>query len=201
MKDFCIVGSGIAGSVVAKELAKKYSVEIFDKARGPGGRSSNRRYKDTLSFDHGLQYFSPKSIKFKKFILSLKRKKVLKEWPGKHLDFTFEKKKKSIKYIGSKGNNDICKFLLKKIKTRYSSVVEKVTFKNNNWSVYEQMYSSAKCFCAAHELPKVEYFKCIGYGSDAIEECVLCAQQKVSEGWYPLSPSTATTQDLWRWAE
>ncbi|MAU76847.1 MAG: hypothetical protein CL831_08255 [Crocinitomicaceae bacterium] len=72
---------------------------------------------------------------------------------------------------------------------------------NNNWSVYEQMYSSAKCFCAAHELPKVEYFKCIGYGSDAIEECVLCAQQKVSEGWYPLSPSTATTQDLWRWAE
>jgi hypothetical protein len=57
------------------------------------------------------------------------------------------------------------------------------------------------CYCAAHELPKVEYFKCIGYGSDAIEECVLCAQQKVSEGWYPLSPSTATTQDLWRWAE
>jgi hypothetical protein len=58
-----------------------------------------------------------------------------------------------------------------------------------------------RCYCAAHELPKVEYFKCIGYGSDAIEECVLCAQQKVSEGWYPLSPSTATTQDLWRWAD
>ena len=68
MKDFCIVGSGIAGSVIAKELAKENSVEIFDKAKGPGGRSSNRRYKDNLSFDHGLQYISPKSNKFRKFI-------------------------------------------------------------------------------------------------------------------------------------
>jgi len=78
MKDFCIVGSGIAGSTIANLLAKKFSVEIFDKARGPGGRSSNRRYGDNLSFDHGLQYISPKTSEFKKFILNLKKKKVLK---------------------------------------------------------------------------------------------------------------------------
>ena len=135
MKDFCVIGSGVAGSTIANLLAKKYSVEIFDKARGPGGRSSNRRYKKNLSFDHGLQYFSPKSIKFKKFILSLKRKKVLKEWPGKHLDFTFEKKKKSIKYIGSKGNNDICKFLIKKIKVNYKSQVTNIRFNSNYWTI------------------------------------------------------------------
>ena len=76
MKDFCIVGSGIAGSTIANLLSKKYSVEIFDKARGPGGRASNRRYKDNLSFDHGLQYLSPKSNEFKKFILNLKKKKM-----------------------------------------------------------------------------------------------------------------------------
>ena len=92
MKDFCIVGSGIAGSTIANLLSKKYSVEIFDKARGPGGRASNRRYKDNLSFDHGLQYISPKSNEFKKFILDLKRNNVLKKWSGKHLDFTFKKK-------------------------------------------------------------------------------------------------------------
>ena len=51
MKDFCVVGSGIAGSTVANLLSKKYSVEIFDKARGPGGRASNRRYIENLSFD------------------------------------------------------------------------------------------------------------------------------------------------------
>ena len=92
MKDFCVVGSGISGSTIANLLVKKYSVEIFDKARGPGGRASNRRYKKNLSFDHGLQYFSPKNIKFKKFILNLKKKNILKEWVGQHLDFNFKKK-------------------------------------------------------------------------------------------------------------
>ena len=93
MKDFCVVGSGIAGSTIANLLAKKYSLEIFDKARGPGGRASNKRYKNDLSFDHGLQYFSPKSKEFKKFILNLKKNKILKDWSGNHLDFNFKKKK------------------------------------------------------------------------------------------------------------
>ena len=106
MRDFCIVGSGISGSTIANLLAKNYSVEVFDKARGPGGRASNRRYKSNLSFDHGLQYFSAKSAEFKKILISLKKKKILKDWPGAHLDFTFENKKNSKKFIGVKGNND-----------------------------------------------------------------------------------------------
>jgi renalase len=135
MKDFCIVGSGVAGSTIANLLSKKYSVEIFDKARGPGGRASNRRYKDNLSFDHGLQYLSPKSDDFKKFILNLKKKNILKEWPGQHLDFTFEREKKSIKYIGSKGNSDICRHLIKNIKVNYNSVVTNIKFNSNYWTI------------------------------------------------------------------
>ena len=87
MKDFCIVGSGIAGSTIANLLSKKYSVEIFDKARGPGGRASNRRYKKDLSFDHGLQYISPKSRAFSKFILDLEKKKNTKKMARKSSGF------------------------------------------------------------------------------------------------------------------
>jgi len=135
MKDFCVVGSGIAGSTVASLLANKYSVEIFDKARGPGGRASNRRYKKNLSFDHGLQYFFYKSLKFKNFILDLKKKNILKEWPGRHLDLTFKKKKYSIKYIGLKGNNDISKYLNKNIKLNFNSEVTNIKFNSNYWTV------------------------------------------------------------------
>ncbi|MDA9091866.1 NAD(P)-binding protein [Pelagibacteraceae bacterium] len=135
MKDFCVVGSGISGSTIANLLAKKYSVEIFDKARGPGGRASSRRYKNNLSFDHGLQYFSPKSNLFKKFILSLKKKRILKEWDGYHLDYTFKKKRNSIKYIGTRGNNDICKYLIKSIKVNYNSAVTSIKFNSRYWTI------------------------------------------------------------------
>ena len=69
MIDFCIVGSGVSGSTIANLLSKKYSVEIFDKAKGVGGRASNKRFSTNLSFDHGVQYISPKSNEFKKFVL------------------------------------------------------------------------------------------------------------------------------------
>ena len=80
MIDFCILGSGISGSTIANLLSKKYSVQVFDKARGPGGRSSNKRLKSNLSFDHGVQYISPKSKLFAKFIQILYKKNILKTW-------------------------------------------------------------------------------------------------------------------------
>ena len=135
MKDFCIVGSGIAGSTIANLLSKKYSVEIFDKARGPGGRASNRRYKKDLSFDHGLQYISPKSKEFDAFILDLENKKILKKWQGNHLDFTFEKKDEVPKYIGVKSNNAIPKFLIRNIKANFQSQVTNIKFNNNCWEI------------------------------------------------------------------
>jgi renalase len=135
MKDFCIVGSGIAGSTIANLLSKKYSVEIFDKARGPGGRASNRRYKKDLSFDHGLQYISPKSKEFTKFILNLEKKKILKKGQGNHLDFNFEKKDEVPKYIGVRANNAIPKYLIKNIKANFQSLVTNVKFNNNCWEI------------------------------------------------------------------
>ena len=134
MIDFCVLGSGIAGSTIANLLSKKYTVEIFDKARGPGGRSSNRRYKKNLSFDHGVQYISPKNKLFKKFILNLKKKNVLKIWGGNHIDLNL-KSGNSSKYIGKKGNNDIAKFLIKNIKKNFNSPITKINFTNNYWEI------------------------------------------------------------------
>ena len=34
MKDFCIIGSGISGATIASSLSKKYSLDVYDKARG-----------------------------------------------------------------------------------------------------------------------------------------------------------------------
>ena len=125
MIDFCVLGSGVSGSTIANILSKKYSVHVFDKARGPGGRSSNKRFKNNLSFDHGVQYISPKSKIFTKYIKKLHKNKILKTWDENHLDFTFEKKTFSSKYIGKKANNDFIKYNLKNIKKSFSSLITK----------------------------------------------------------------------------
>ena len=135
MIDFCILGSGIAGSTIAKLLSKKYSVHVFDKARGPGGRSSNKRFKNNLSFDHGVQYISPKSKLFTKYIQRLHKKKILKNWDDNHLDFTFEKKPFSSKFIGRRANNDLVKYNLRNIKQSFASPIEKIDFKKYFWEI------------------------------------------------------------------
>ena len=135
MMDFCILGSGISGSTIANLLSKKYSVKVFDKARGPGGRSSNKRFKGNLSFDHGVQYISPKTKPFLKFIKKLCKNKTLKNWDENHLDFTFEKKPLSVKYIGKKANNDLVKYNLKGIKQSFASPITKIRFNKNYWEV------------------------------------------------------------------
>ena len=61
-------------------LSKKYSLDVYDKARGAGGRSSNKKFNKNESFDHGVQYISPKSSQFKKFINNLIIKKIVKKW-------------------------------------------------------------------------------------------------------------------------
>ena len=80
MSKYCIIGSGISGATIANLLSKNHSVDLFDKARGPGGRSSFKRLDKDKGFDHGTQYISPKSPAFKKFINVLIKKKILKKY-------------------------------------------------------------------------------------------------------------------------
>ena len=56
MSSYCVIGSGISGATIANLLSKKNSVHIYDKARGPGGRSSFKRLNKSKGFDHGAQY-------------------------------------------------------------------------------------------------------------------------------------------------
>ena len=93
MSSFCVIGSGISGATIANLLNKKHNVDLYDKARGLGGRSSFKRLDKIRGFDHGTQYFSPKTPEFKRFTKKLIEKKILKIWEGNH-KFLSDKKKK-----------------------------------------------------------------------------------------------------------
>ncbi|MDA9643859.1 NAD(P)-binding protein [Candidatus Pelagibacter sp.] len=135
MSSFCVIGSGISGATIANLLSKKQTVDLFDKARGPGGRASFKRLDKLKGFDHGTQYISPKTPAFKKFIKELIRKKVLKNWGGKHLFLNQIKKEKKnhIKIIGRKGNNDVNKYLLKNVNCYFQNELKKIDYKKKKW--------------------------------------------------------------------
>ena len=79
MKDFCVIGSGISGATIANHLSKKYIVDVYDKARGAGGRASNKKFnlitvKAFLIYVKALFYFNNycklfyRHISFRQFI-------------------------------------------------------------------------------------------------------------------------------------
>ena len=137
MSSFCIIGSGISGATIANLLNKKHTVDLYDKARGLGGRSSFKRLDNQRGFDHGTQYFSPKTTEFKRFTKKLIEKKILKIWGGNHKFLSDKKKenKKHVKVIGRKGNNDISKYLLKNVRCHFQSELKKINFKNRKWNL------------------------------------------------------------------
>ena len=137
MSSFCVIGSGISGATIANLLNKKHNVDLYDKARGLGGRSSFKRLDKIRGFDHGTQYFSPKTPEFKRFTKKLIEKKILKIWEGNHKFLSYKKKenKKHVKVIGRKGNNDISKYLLKNVRCYFQSELKKINFQNRKWNL------------------------------------------------------------------
>ena len=137
MSSFCVIGSGISGATIANLLNKKHNVDLYDKARGLGGRSSFKRLDKIRGFDHGTQYFSPKTPEFKKFTKKLIEKKILKIWEGNHKFLSDKKKenKKHVKVIGRKGNNDISKYLLKNVRCYFQSELKKINFQSRKWNL------------------------------------------------------------------
>ena len=137
MKNICVIGTGISGATISNLLSRKYKVDVFDKAKGVGGRSAFRRYLSNVGFDHGLQYISPKTKNFKKFLNNLIRKKIVKKWVGPHIFYNEKvlENKNHIKLIGTKGNNSISKHLLRNINCHFGFELYKVQKVKKNWKL------------------------------------------------------------------
>ena len=65
MKDFCVIGSGISGATIANHLSKKYIVDVYDKARGAGGRASNKKLISKKALIMGPNIFLQKTSNLK----------------------------------------------------------------------------------------------------------------------------------------
>ena len=137
MKEIAIIGAGFSTAVLCHYLNEKNLI-IFEKARGPGGRSSTRKVDAVGVFDHGLQYISPSTPEFLNFIKSVKN---IKQWHG---DFVQIDKKISTlpasnKFIGNFGNNDFVKSLINLEKCHFKTKIDKLNFLNDHWKIVDDI--------------------------------------------------------------
>lgn len=79
-----VVGAGIAGLAAARLLARAGApVHVFDKGRSVGGRVSTRRDDAGRSFDHGAQYFTAESDRFRAQVAEWAAEGLAAEWTGR----------------------------------------------------------------------------------------------------------------------
>ncbi|MEE4317208.1 MAG: FAD-dependent oxidoreductase [Erythrobacter sp.] len=84
--DILVIGAGMAGLACASELARSGArVTVIDKGRGPGGRMAARRVEiagETVSFDHGAQYFTARDAAFRETVAEWEQAGVVARWPA-----------------------------------------------------------------------------------------------------------------------
>lgn len=67
MSRIAVIGAGLSGIVVARDLARRHDVTVFEKSRGVGGRMATR-YAGDFEFDHGAQFFTARTRSFQQFL-------------------------------------------------------------------------------------------------------------------------------------
>lgn len=80
MARFGIIGAGLAGITLARELQHAgHACEVFDKGRGLGGRLATRR-RGQWQVDHGAQYFTARDPAFRQEVERWLERQWIAEW-------------------------------------------------------------------------------------------------------------------------
>ncbi len=74
-----IIGAGLSGLILARQLTPCAQCELFEKSRGLGGRLATR-YAGDYQFDHGAPDFTATSGAFQAFVRTLEQAGVVTPW-------------------------------------------------------------------------------------------------------------------------
>lgn len=137
MKSIAIIGAGITGITLARQLQSSAKVSVFEKSRGFGGRMATRRI-GPYQFDHGAQFFTARSKQFKKLINDCVAEKQIQAWEPRVL--TLDPENKPFRrewfephYVAVPGMNSLCKTLAQGLKVTLDTRVADIAVDERGW--------------------------------------------------------------------
>ncbi|MDX1916905.1 MAG: FAD-dependent oxidoreductase [Rickettsiaceae bacterium] len=86
LRKIAIIGAGISGLTLARELSNFADVVIFEKENHVGGRMASFS-SNNFSFDYGAQCFTVRTNQFASFLEPFIKSGIIKEWRGKVMNF------------------------------------------------------------------------------------------------------------------
>lgn len=137
MKSLAIIGAGMAGITLARQLQGSAEVSVFEKSRGFGGRMATRRF-GSYQFDHGAQFFTARSTQFRRFINDRAAENQIEAWLPRIL--TLDSEKKPFKrewfephYIAAPCMNSLCKALAPGLNVTLDTQVASIDALEQGW--------------------------------------------------------------------
>ena len=141
MSRIAIIGAGLAGLHVTREMARAHEVVVFEKSRGPGGRMATR-YADDWHFDHGAQFFTARTDAFRRLLSPLIDAGVVAHWPARFAEISGSKITKQYQwdadyphFVGVPNMNAVGKYLAQELDIRTSTGISALEPIDSGWAV------------------------------------------------------------------
>ena len=139
--DIVIVGAGLAGLSAADELATAgFKTLLIDKGRSPGGRLASRSFGGA-TFDHGAQFFTTRSERFKATASQWVEAGLVKPWFNGYPDHPDGHPR----YRGEPSMNAIAKALAGGKNLLLSTRVEAIETDDQGWQVHTDSDQTFSC--------------------------------------------------------
>jgi len=147
-----VIGAGISGLAAARTLQDHaHDVIVFEKARGPGGRASTRRYGAT-GFDHGAQYFTARDPAFQRAVSAWQEAGVIKTWFPRMARIENDRLQASPdrreRYVAVPGMNALGKYLASDLTLQCQTLVAPPTYEGRKWHLQDNAGSTLGSFDA-----------------------------------------------------
>lgn len=136
-----VIGAGLAGVNLARALAGRAHVDVFEKSRGIGGRMATR-YAGIFEFDHGAQYFTARTSAFQAALAPYMKAGQIAEWSGRMVTLQMgapvtELVHEHPVYVATPRMNMLVKAMASGLDVHTNTRIEQVCDANGEWTLID----------------------------------------------------------------